>query len=109
MPRLVIFRNTEPKEITIEGKKIKICRCGLTKDGDGLCDETHMIARDEDSNATYFYDDKLEREIVDMITDEDDLSDDCCSGHGHSHGSCACGNNSCGCGHDHGGKDTNHE
>lgn len=89
MARLVAFKDTEPKEITVGNTTIKICRCGLTRNKDGLCDQTHMIARDENPNATYFYDKDLNRELVDLIAD-DELEEDGC-----------CGNHSCGCGHNH--------
>lgn len=104
MARLVLFTQIGPKELKIGDKTIKICRCGLTKNPDGICDETHRTALldNEDPMATYFYDADLKPEMVDMIPDEeDDLDSGCCGGHGHSHDGCACGNNSCGCGHKH--------
>ena len=106
MARLVVFKDKEPTLLTIGGETVKICRCGLTKDPKGLCDQTHLISKDEDDNATYFYDATLKRELVDLIADDED---DCCGGScGCSHEDdsdtstgCACGNGSCGCGHSH--------
>lgn len=104
MARLVVFKDQEPKEIVIGGQTVKICRCGLTKDANGFCDGTHNITKDEDVNATYFYDKDLHREIVDLITDEDFDDEGCGCGCNHDEkdgDSCACGSHSCGCGGHH--------
>jgi|LakMenE18May11ns_1017448.scaffolds.fasta_scaffold9931802_2 CDGSH-type Zn-finger protein len=96
MARLVALTQKEPKEITVGDKTFKICRCGLTKNVDGLCDQTHLITKDEEEGSTYFYDKDLNRELVDMISDDEDM-DECCGGSGCCSGS----KDACGCGHDH--------
>ena len=96
MARLVVLTQKEPKKLEINGTTYRICRCGLTKDENGFCDETHLITKDEEDGATYFYDKDLNREIVDMISDDEEM-DGCCGGSGCCSGS----KDACGCGHDH--------
>lgn len=87
MARLVLHKQTGHSTVfTKSGESIEICRCGLTKDKDGLCDDSHLVTLDEEEGKVYCYDENLQREEV---APEDKK--------GHCGGSCGGG---CKCGHD---------
>ncbi|GEM_PF-820980 len=79
MPRLVLHTAIGPAKVTIGDKVIGICRCGLTKNQDGLCDGSHHKTEDEDAQSVYHYEEDYTREKI-----------------GTMGGGCACGEGGCG-------------
>jgi CDGSH-type Zn-finger protein len=50
-----------PARLEIHGKKISICRCGLSKNENGFCDGSHAKVQDEEEGRSYCYDEVGER------------------------------------------------
>ena len=103
MARIVILKDKKPFELKTNNETYLICRCGLTKSSNGLCDDSCAKTHDEDDSKTYMYMDEG-REEVDLVSDFGDEDMDmfghgCCGGHG---GSCGCGS------HSHDSKDEDH-
>ena len=71
MARLVLRTDKGPAVVVTNGSPISVCRCGLSKDKQGLCDESHLKTIDEGSDGVYCYDEKLNRE-------EMKVKDKCC-------------------------------
>lgn len=62
MPRLVKHTAHGPAVVkTPKGDEIYICRCGLSKNPQGLCDGSHKKTLDEKDDQVYCYDEKGER------------------------------------------------
>jgi|Deesub1362B_J571_1020462.scaffolds.fasta_scaffold00005_146 CDGSH-type Zn-finger protein len=64
LPRIVIHHEKRPYEIEIDGKKLYICMCGLTKTKP-LCDDSCVLTGDEEESKLYLYTDdgRIEVEI----------------------------------------------
>ena len=56
MTRCVKHTAQGPSRLVIGGQNISICRCGLTKNPDGLCDGSHIKTLDEKEEICYCYD-----------------------------------------------------
>jgi len=55
--RLVKFTAKKPVEVKTAGKdSVWVCRCGLTKRPDGLCDGSHQMTAEEVDDKLYVYD-----------------------------------------------------
>ncbi len=62
MARIVIFKDKQPKEIDIDGKRIWICNCGLTKNWP-YCDGSHALAMTEEDKKLYLYENGKRKEV----------------------------------------------
>ena len=51
-----------PAKFKVKGEIVSVCLCGLTKNPQGRCDDSHLKTEDEDKSKTYVYDEKLNRE-----------------------------------------------
>lgn len=75
MARYVLHAAQGPSKIKIGDEYVEICRCGLTRDKDGLCDESHHFTINEEQGKIYKYDETLNREEFDL-----DDKGGCCKG-----------------------------
>jgi CDGSH-type Zn-finger protein len=64
MARLVLKKDKGPAVVMTNGSPIHVCRCGLSKDKQGLCDGSHLNTIDEEEDKVYCYDKKMKREEV---------------------------------------------
>ena len=63
MARKVIHSAQGPAEVkTPNGDSVWVCRCGLTKSEQGLCDSSHKQTLDEKEGDIYEYDDEGHQE-----------------------------------------------
>jgi CDGSH-type Zn-finger protein len=70
MPRIIKLDKKEPYLIEIENKKVWVCGCGLSSKKP-YCDGSHKLAKDEDDNKLYLYNEQKERRIVKEIKFEE--------------------------------------
>lgn len=75
MTRLVKHIDQGPSIVKSENS-IFICRCGLTKNTQGLCDQSHKRTLSEQKDKVYCYDESGKRmEILDCC----DNKEKCCN------------------------------
>ncbi len=70
MARIIKLDKKEPYLIEIENKKVWVCGCGLSLKKP-YCDGSHKLAKDEDDNKLYLYNEQKERRIVKEIKFEE--------------------------------------
>ena len=71
MARLVIHEATGPTKIQVGDSVIKICRCGLTKNAEGRCDDSHHKTEDETKDTLYMYHEDGSRYVIEEADDEE--------------------------------------
>lgn len=64
MSRLVKHSAQAPTQVETDGSPIYVCRCGLTKNSQGLCDGSHETTKDEEKSKMYVYDKNNKKEEV---------------------------------------------
>jgi len=65
MPRLVKHTAHGPSVVkTPKGDEVHVCRCGLTKNPQGLCDGSHTKTLDEKEGEVCCYDESGERKYL---------------------------------------------
>ncbi len=62
MARLVICTENKPYKFEVNGEKIAICQCGLSKNKP-FCDGSHRKIKDEEEGKLYVYDENGKVEI----------------------------------------------
>lgn len=60
MSRIVKRTHTEPCRLVVGGEEKYLCRCGLSKN-QPFCVESHNLAKAEETNRLYWYDDAGKR------------------------------------------------
>ncbi len=66
MARIITRTEHGPVEVKIGDKTVHVCRCGLSKNPQGLCDGSHKKTLDEVEGVTYVYDEDGNREEAEM-------------------------------------------
>ena len=61
MGRLVKHTAKGPAKVETTEAPIFVCRCGLSKNEQGLCDGSHKVTQDEQEDKLYIYNQKLQR------------------------------------------------
>jgi CDGSH-type Zn-finger protein len=70
MARIIKLDKKKPYLIEIENKKVWVCGCGLSSKKP-YCDGSHKLAKDEDDNKLYSYNEQKVRRIVKEIKFEE--------------------------------------
>lgn len=60
MARIAKRTYSEPYKLAIGGEEKFLCRCGLSKN-QPFCDSSHKLAKNEDADRLYWYDDAGQR------------------------------------------------
>lgn len=76
MARLVKHTAKKPAMVETDGKPIFVCRCGLSKNSQGLCDGSHKVVADESDDELCCYDKDLSRKKVKK--NNHDCDGNCC-------------------------------
>lgn len=61
MSRIVKRTHNGPYKLVVGGEEKYLCQCGLSKN-QPFCDGSHKLAKGEEANRLYWYDDAGERQ-----------------------------------------------